>query len=333
MKTSSALPLGLFISDRVDRNNAKEIDRLAAEAGVTLRRYTFERPPIRPDLIDAAFFSRDLYEGSSLRKPGPLSEAFFRVIDAAPGLRWLHVCSSGLDLPQYQHSLRRGVMLTASRGSTALPIAQTVLAAVLGQARGLDHWLAAQAQREWSPLTGQALPRKVEDQEVVIVGAGAIGGEIARLLKAVGFRTTAVRRSDTPAPHCDRSVSIEHLDSVLPGCDWLVLAAPLTEETRGLIDARRMNLLSPHARIVNIARGELLDETSLIDALRNGRLRGAYLDTFIQEPLPADSPLWTLPGVWISPHNSAASQGHEERVVECFMRELRTWLERGSKRA
>ncbi len=326
MKSSSPAPLGLYLSSRIDERVGEAIDSLAQQAGVSLQRYTADRPPADPDLIHVAFFSRDLYEGSSLRKPGPLSDAFFKVIDAAANLRWLHVCSSGLDLPQYETTMRRAVHITSSRGSTATPIAQTVLAAILAHSRGFAHWLDAQATRKWAPLTGPNLPRKIEELEIVVVGAGAVGSEIGRLLKAVGFRTTSVRRSTADSPYFDRSVSVEHLDAVLPTCDWLVLAVPLTEKTRGLIDGRRLSLLARHAGIVNIARGELLDEAALIAALRANQLGGAYLDTFHEEPLPADSPLWTLPRVWISPHNSAAAQGHEQRVVDCFMRELRAWL-------
>ncbi len=326
MKSPCRAPFGLYLSSRTDERDGEAIDRLALQAGISLQRFTAERLPASLELIHAAFFSRDLYEGSSLRKPGPFSDAFFAVVDAAANLRWLHVCSSGLDLPQYATSLRRGVHVTSSRGSTATPIAQTVLAAILAHSRGFAHWLDAQASKKWSPLTGINLPRNIEEQEVVIVGAGAVGSEIGRLLKAVGFRTTSVRRSAAASQHCDRSVSVQQLDTVLPTCDWLVLAVPLTDETRGMIDARRLSLLSPHTGVVNIARGELLEETALIAALSENRLGGAYLDTFQEEPLPADSPLWHLPKVWISPHNSAAAQGHEQRVVECFMRELRAWF-------
>ena len=123
-----------------------------------------------------------------------------------------------------------------------------------------------------------------------------------------------------------QSVTIDLLDAQLPGCDWLVLACPLDDSTRGLIDARRLALLPATARLANVARGELVDEGALIDSLQHRRLAGAFLDVFFTEPLPADSPLWTLPGVWLTPHNCAASLGHEDRVVESFLSRLGPWL-------
>lgn len=319
-------PLGLLLSDAVDGEHGAQIDAIAAQAGVTLRRYTAPQGESEHAAIDAAFFSRELYEGSSLRTPGPLCRDFFARVDAAPHLRWLHVCSSGLDLPVYQPAIARGVRVTPASGSTAVPIAQAVIAAMLGQARGFDHWLGAQRERAWCPLTGARRPREIGAQRVLIVGAGPIAREIARLAGAVGFDTVAVRRRPQPTPHCREVFSVDQLDGLLPACDWLVLACPLTEETRGLVDARRLALLPPHARIVNVSRGEVVDEAALVRALQDRRLAGAYLDVFAQEPLPAASPLWDLPGVWITPHNCAAAQGHEQRVVETFLSLLGPWL-------
>ncbi|WMD20295.1 NAD(P)-dependent oxidoreductase [Achromobacter seleniivolatilans] len=323
---ASALPeLGLLLSDKVDAEHGQRLDALALAAGRRLRRCRVSSA--EPASIDIAFFSRDLYEGSSLRKPGPESDAFFRLADAAPRLRWLHVCSSGLDLPQYASSLARGVPVTSSTGVTAGPIAQTAVAAILAQSRGFDRWLPSQARREWAPLTAAARPADLDTLHVLVLGAGAIGLEIGRLCKAVGLRATAVRREAKPTPGFHNAIAFDQLDEALPHCDWLVLALPLTQSTAGLMDARRLALLPRRARIANVARGELIDETALAEALAAGHLAGAYLDTFIDEPLPADSPLWALPSVWISPHNSAASLGHEGRVVDCFTEHFQRWLQ------
>lgn len=318
--------LGLLLSDAVDAAHGARLEAAAAAHGVPLQRLPLSRAGEALARVDVAFFSRDLYEGSSLRKPGARSDAFFRIADAAPRLRWLHVCSSGKDLPQYRPALERGVRVTSSTGVTALPIAQSAVAAILAQSRGFGHWLSAQARREWAPLTGAQRPKELRDLRVLVVGAGAIGTEIGRLLKALGLQVSAVRREPRPTPPFDRTVALSRLDELLPACDWLVLALPLTEETRALIDARRLALLPPAARVVNVARGELVDEAALADALVSGRLAGAYLDTFAEEPLPRENVLWGLPNVWISPHNCAASQGHEERVVDCFLENLEAWL-------
>lgn len=326
-------PVGLLLSDAVDDAHGARLDAAAAGHGVALRRLPLSRAAKELAQVDIAFFSRDLYEGSSLRKPGARSDAFFRLADAAPRLRWLHVCSSGLDLPQYRHALERGVRVTSSTGVTAVPIAQSAVAAILAQSRGFDHWLAAQGRREWAPLTGAQRPKELRELRVVVVGVGAIGMEIGRLLTALGMQVTAVRRDARPTPPFQRTVELSRFDELLPACDWLVLALPLTAQTRGLVDARRLALLPPEARIVNVARGELVDEPALGAALAAGRLRGAYLDTFVEEPLPRESVLWGLPNVWISPHNCAASQGHEERVVGSFLEHLAGWLEDAGRSA
>lgn len=320
-------PVGLLLSPAVDASDGERIDALAREAGVPVRRYTRLDGPRDRDAVHVAFFSRELYQGSALRRPGPLSNGFFAMVDACPNLRWLHVCSAGLDLPQYAPSLARGVRVTGSQGVTALPIAQTVLAAILAQSRGFGPWLRAQARREWSPLAGGQRPRELAGQRVLVVGAGAIGSETARLLRAVGFHVTAVRRSSVPAPAFDATAPFEALDALLPECDWLVLAAPLNAQTAGMIDRARLARMKAGARIVNVARGELVDEDALADALAEGRLGGAYLDAFVEEPLPASSRLWDLPNVWISPHNSSASQGHERRVIARFLQAWQDWLQ------
>ncbi|MGO3124114.1 MAG: D-2-hydroxyacid dehydrogenase [Advenella sp.] len=276
--------------------------------------------------IDIAFFSRDVYEGSSLRKPGALSDEFFSIVDNAPHLRWLHVCSSGLDLPQYVFSLKRDIRVTSAKGATAVPIAQTVVAAILALSRGFGHWLSAQNQRQWAPRTGVDRPRDISDQRVLVMGVGAIGSQIAYMLKSIGFHVTGVRRRPEPLEPFDNVIIFEKLDEMLPSCDWLVLAIPLTASTVHIINKKRLGLLRPDAFLANVARGELVDELALVTALKTGKLRGAYLDTFLEEPLPATSPLWELPNVWITPHNSAASHGHEKRVIQSFLELYGAWL-------
>jgi len=318
-------PLGILLSDSVHAGFGGRIEDMAAQAGIPAVCHALGNAP-RKELIHIAFFSRDLYEGSSLRKPGPLSDAFFSVVDHAPCLRWLHVFSSGLDLPQYASSLRRGIRITGSKGVTAMPIAQTAVAAILALSRGFGHWLPAQQRRQWSPLTGSERPRDICDQHALVIGVGPIGFRIAHMLKSVGYRVTGVRRRPEPLAPLDNVIAFESLDAALPHCDWLVLAVPLNPSTRHLVDARRLGLLAPHAFLANVARGELVDEQALVAALKAGRLKGAYLDTFAEEPLPAESALWGLPNVWITPHNSAASQGHEKRVIDCFLEEYAAWL-------
>jgi D-2-hydroxyacid dehydrogenase (NADP+) len=279
--------------------------------------------------LEIAFYSRDVWEGCDKTKMSPATAAFFSAVDAAPSLRWLQITSAGADLPMYQPSLQRGVRVTTSSGSNAEPIAQTVTWAVLSLARGTSHWTDAQRKREWSPLISPNLPQDLRGQNAVIVGTGPIGKNIARLLRALGLNTIGIRRTATPTEHFDEVTTYERIDEVLPRADWLVIACPLTETTYGLIDAARLPLLPREARFINVARGEVADERALIDALMHGRLAGAYLDVFAAEPLPAESPLWEMPNVIITPHNCSASAGNAGRGVEIFLRNLASYLDEG----
>lgn len=320
---AAALParsvLRLLTSAKVIAEHGSAIKACAAQYGVGTELLSVAEGQQQPDQVDAAFFSRDLYEGSSLRVPGALSNAFFEVVDKAPKLQWLHVCSSGLDLPQYASALQRGIAVTSSKGAMAKPIAQTAAAAIAAISRGFMHWLQQQAQGQWQPLVGQARPKDIGQQRLVILGAGEIGQELARITKAMGFETIGIKRQAAPLPHFDAVLDWSQLDVVLPCCDWLAITVPLTAQTQGLIDRRRLALLPPHACLANVARGEIVDEPALIEALQTKALAAAYLDVFATEPLPADSPLWHLPNVWLSPHNSAASTGQERAVVDKFL--------------
>ena len=244
----------------------------------------------------------------------------------APNLRWLHLPNAGVDHPVFVRFLDRGVRLTTSSGAAAEPIAQSAIGALLALARGFPRWWAAQRRHEWAPHPAQLTPRDLRGQTLVIVGVGAIGNEIARLARALGLYVIGVRRRpQTTGDHVDESWPPAALRGLLPRADWLVLACPLTDETRGLIDAAALACLPPTAYVINVARGQLIDEAALLDALQRGRLAGAYLDVFTDEPLAADSPLWDLSSVLISPHDSAASSGNSARVSELFLRNLERW--------
>lgn len=266
-----------------------------------------------------AFFSGDVYPVHS--------RSFFAAVQAAPHLRWLHVFNAGVDHPVFGRILARGVRITTSAGSTAVPIAQTAISGMLLLARPWQRWLDARARRAWEPVPPEEAPADLGGQVMTVVGLGAIGSEIARLARSFGLRVIGVRRSPaTGNEPVDELVHPRDLDGVLPRTQWLALACPLTPETRGLIDARRLALLPPGAWILNVARGEVIDEEAMIAALQSGRLGGAYLDVFAVEPLPPESPLWEMPNVFISPHNSAAAQGNEARVAAIFRRNVVRWF-------
>ena len=320
----------LLMSQQVLGEFRTEIDAIFAAAPRRIELLPFtpalEITVEQSNAIEAAYYSRDIWEGSNRSVLSAAAAVFWPLVDHAKNLQWLQVMSAGADQPPYQPSLARGVRVASGAGANAEPVALTAFTGLLMLARGFPHWIEARGRRTWDPLLGKRQPPDLRGQHAVIIGMGHIGSEIARLLQAVGVTTTGIRRRVVPAPHFDRVVAMTELDALLPTCDWLVLACPSTPETRGLIDARRFALLAPTAGFVNIARGEVIDEVALIETLCAKRIRGAYLDVFSTEPLPADSPLWTMPNVVMTPHNSAASPGNYERGVRVFLRNLERYL-------
>ena len=268
--------------------------------------------------VEIAFFSQDVFPD--------YSRQFFSAVRKAANLKWLHVFNVGVDHPIYTEMLERGVRVTTSAGTTAEPIAQTALAGLLMLSRGFSHWLKAQAEHRWDPVRLRESPRDLPEQTLLVVGMGGIGTEFARLAKALGMRVIGVRRGARKADDpVDEMHTPDQLNKLLPRADWLMLACPLTVETRKLITAQRLSMLPKGAYVLNIARGEVIDEAAMIAALQSGHIAGAYLDVFEQEPLPATSPLWDLPNVLVTPHNASSSRGNERRVFDCFVRVLEQW--------
>jgi D-2-hydroxyacid dehydrogenase (NADP+) len=266
--------------------------------------------------IDYAFFSTDIYPASS--------RSFFTTVRAAPNLKWIHVMSAGVDNWVFQELLKKGIRMTTSSGSTAKPIAQSVIGGMLMLSRGFLAWGDSQRRHAWEPIRGAATPADLVGQTMTVVGLGAIGAEIARISAAIGLDVIGVRRSPWREGDPVRElVPPSALLSVAPRTDWLVLACPLTDETRGLVSSEVLSALPKGAHVLNIARGEVVDEPALIEALQSGHLAGAYLDVFSKEPLPPDSPFWDMPNVIVSPHNSAAALGNDHRVAtEYFLPNL-----------
>ena len=317
----------LLVSHRTAADHGAEIERRARDSGSPVEMIVLpeDREGRLPDAlsatVEAAFFSMDVFPH--------YSRQFFSTVRKAPKLEWLHIFNAGVDHPIYTEMLERGVRLTTSSGTAARPIAQTAIAALLMLARNMPRFLAAQREHKWDHMRPPNVPRDLEEQTAVIVGLGHIGREIARLAQALGLRVIGVRRSPRePGDPVDELEPPERLGEILPRADWLVLACPLTTETRGLVDAALLSRLPPHARLINIARGEIVDEPALIDALRADRLAGAYLDVFQQEPLPENSPLWDLPNVLVTPHNAGAASGNDRRIYELFLENFRRWIRR-----
>jgi len=264
--------------------------------------------------IDIAVFSADLWSEGR----GP---AFMKVLLSAPKARWLHTFSAGLDDPVFDLFRDRGVLVTHSAGSSAIPIAHTVMMQVLSMCRNGRRWATAQTRHEWDA----ADIIDVEDRTMGVIGLGGIGTEVARLATHFGMRVIATRRTPTGDEPCETWTS-DRMHELLPLVDDLVLCAPLTPQTRRMIAAPELALMRPGAHLVNVGRGELIDEEALVDALRTGRVGAAALDVFATEPLPADSPLWGMSNVLITPHSAGTSTLASDRAAAIFLDNLGRWV-------
>jgi phosphoglycerate dehydrogenase-like enzyme len=217
-------------------------------------------------------------------------------------------------------------VVTTSSGVHAVPLAEFAVGGLLAIAKDLPGLAAAQRARSW-PTVRQPL-RELRGQTLVLVGLGEIGREVARLGKALGMRTVGVRRGKgAPPPFTDEVHGADRLPELAGRADAMVVSLPLTGETAGLLDRATIERLPPACIFVNVGRGGVVDESALVDALRERRIAGAVLDVFATEPLPPDSPLWTLPNVLVSPHGAALSEHENERIVELFVANLRRYLD------
>lgn len=241
---------------------------------------------------------------------------------AAGRVGWIHGASAGVDKLLSPAIVASDVVVTNSRGIFDGPLAEYALALVLHFAADLGPTLAAQRERRWAPRQY----RRLAGRTLVVVGAGPIGRAVGRLAQAFGMRVRLVGRRARPDPAWGRIEAVADLPALLPGAAFVVLVAPSTPETQGLFGAAQFAALDPGAVLVNIGRGALVDEGALLEALRSGRLGGAALDVFAEEPLPPGHPLWSEPGVIVSPHMAGDFAGFEAALVARFREELDAWL-------
>ncbi|RRK02703.1 D-2-hydroxyacid dehydrogenase [Opitutaceae bacterium TAV3] len=237
-------------------------------------------------------------------------------------LRWLQIVSSGFD--EYLPPPASHVIMTTARDIRAPIIAEQVVMTFLAFARQLPHFLHCQREKKWDRRP--SIPQIIQKQTVGILGYGSVGKEVARLLKPFGVRLIATKRSvpPPPPPELDALLPLSQLDELLATSDHLVIALPLTDQTRRILDKNRIAMLKRGAVVHNIARGGLLDEDALIERLRDGSLGGAALDVFEREPLPADSPFWELPNVLVTPHLA----GHHAEVGALLFQQFKLNLAR-----
>ncbi|MFD5031947.1 D-2-hydroxyacid dehydrogenase [Streptomyces sp. NPDC058405] len=233
-----------------------------------------------------------------------------------PRPRWVHTASAGVDRLLCPELIDSETIVTNARGIFEEPIAEYVAGLVLAMAKDIPGTLELQRQRRWRHREGL----RVAGSKAVVVGAGPIGRAIAATLRALGVTVAVTGRTARPGVH-----GADQLDRLLTGADWVVCAAPLTDATRGMFDARLFGLMQPSAHFINVGRGQLVVEDDLVAAVSKRWIAGAALDVFEQEPLAAQSPLWDVPGLIVSPHMSGDTVGWRDRLAEQFVDLYELW--------
>lgn len=227
---------------------------------------------------------------------------------------WVHCIRAGYDEFPVEAYADAGVVLTNSTGIHGTPVGETVLGYLLTFARRLHVYRDQQHDHTWE-REPYGVPFTLENERVCVVGLGTLGSGVAERAAAVGMDVVGVRRSGDPHEHARRVYTPSALDEAVDGARFVVVAVPLTEDTRGMVSASTFAAMGPESYLVNVARGAVVDEAALVTALDEGTIAGAALDVFAEEPLPTDSPLWDYDEVLVTPHGSAMSHRYHEDVA------------------
>ncbi len=241
----------------------------------------------------------------------------------APQLKWVHVIGAGIEHLQPLDWLPPGVVLINNRGVHAPKAGEYGLMALLMLNSAMPQLITQQRAHRYQEIFTGTLAGKT----LLIVGLGEMGGAVARAAQPHGLTIRAIRRNGEDSPLVDAVHRPDALDALLPQADFLLLTTPLTEETRGLIDRRRLALMKPSAGLINMSRAGVVDYAALAEALTGGRLAGALLDVFDPEPLPPDSPLWEVPNLIMTPHVSSDDlEAYIPRTLDLLFENLRRHL-------
>jgi phosphoglycerate dehydrogenase-like enzyme len=273
-------------------------------------------PPRPSDEVMNAIPEAEVYYGFGIPK---------LLFAEAKRLRWVHSAAAGVGSAMYPEMVASDVLFTNSAGVHGVPIAEYIVAGVLHFLRGFDIAIDQQRRTEWNKtpfVRMDSVLREMDSVHALIIGVGGLGGSAGERLAALGAHVTGVRRRVElgPPPGFERVIALDDLDAELPKHDVVVLAAPLTSQTSGVLTAERLDRLPRNSIVVNVARGAMLDQDALTERLLDGRIRGAVLDVFREEPLPAASPLWSLRQVLLTPHVSPVSPGrYWPRQLDLFL--------------
>jgi len=244
----------------------------------------------------------------------------------APNLKWLHITTVGMERYSSMDFMQSNIIITNSRGVISIPIAEQTLMFMLMLTKNARRLVISQEKKLWDRFTTPELYGKTAG----LIGIGSIGNEIAKRARGMGMRVIATRRSATGSgpgnSDIDKMYPRDQLKELLHDSDFVVVAAPLTDETKGMMGTAEFKAMKKTAYIINIARGPIINEAAMIQALKEGWIAGAGLDVFEKEPLPPDNELWTMPNVVISPHSSGVSEMQPYRLVDLFCDNLRRYI-------
>jgi len=278
--------------------------------------------------IDIAFISRDVTGASSKTHILPDLANFYLALRRATRLQWVHNHASGADRPIFAELHARGVQITTSSGTNANPVAHAAVGALIALGRKFPTLWAAQQETRWAPMMSHADLHDLTGQTALVIGMGPIGQKIARILSAMDMQVVGVTRDMSKhrgTQGFTQVLDFESLAQAIPQANYLVLACPLTSQTLGLVDRAFLAQLPQGAFLINVARGQVVNQNDLIGALAS-HLGGAFLDVFATEPLERDSPLWRMPHVMVSPHTAGHCTAHAEKVSQHFMHNLNMHL-------
>lgn len=320
-----ASPLEPELVERI-RDVDRERLRVVHEPALIPRaRYAADHDGVRPDLDD-----RDLERWLGILGSADILLDLDWYAPAempvhAPNLRWVQVSRSGVGESLRRYGLdRSGIVFTNAAGVHAVPLAEFVVLGLLWLVKDVPRLETEQAEHAWR----SSVTRLLSTTRVLLVGLGGLGGEVARSLSGLGVEVWGLRRSDAPPPDgVTRSIRPAEFREALGDVDALVVACPYTAETHHMIGVDELAALPAGAFVVNIARGGVIDEAALVAALASGHLGGAALDVFEREPLAADSPLWEMPNVLVSPHRASVVDAENALIVDLFTDNLRRFLD------
>lgn len=253
------------------------------------------------------------------------------LLGQCPKLRYVQSISAGVDQFDQPAFAAHGVRLASAQGGNANAVSDHAMALILAMYRLLPQARDNQMKQYWRPMISTIGEREDEltGKTLLLIGLGRIGGRVAKLAKAFGMKVIALRRDpESGSGMADEVYGLAALKTQLPRADIVVLTCALTPETTFIMNEEAFTAMKPTARLVNVARGRVVNETALIEALKTGAIAGAALDTVVEEPLPASSPLWKLPNVFITPHSAGETRLYEENVVDILLENIAR-LQRG----